>query len=63
MEAYLDSALGLYGRSAKISFLFCFESCIYNLLHAARRAMAAAGFSKIPFSYLEPARAVIVRYP
>ena len=23
-------------------FLFCFNSCIYNPLHAARRAMAAA---------------------
>ena len=53
--------------------LFCFKSCIYNPLHAARRAMAAAVplplrsngglFYGIPLSYLEPACAVIVRYP
>ena len=45
------------------TFFFCFDSFIYNPLHAARRAMAAAGFSKITFSYPEPACAVIVRCP
>ena len=30
------------GRSVTGCFSFCFESCIYNPLHAARRAMAAA---------------------
>ena len=31
-------------------FLFCFESFINNPLHAARRAMAAEGFSNVyPF--------------
>ena len=28
------------------SWFFCFESVIYNPLHAAQRAMAAAGFSR-----------------
>ena len=47
-----------------LSVFFRFNSCIYNPLHAARRAMAAAGFlDSIPFSYLEPACAVIVRCP
>ena len=43
---------------------FClFDSFISNLLHRARRAMAAAGFSELTFSYPGPARVVIVGYP
>ena len=44
-------------------FLFCFDSFIYNQLHAARKAMtatlplpprgAATGFSRLTFSYPE----------
>ena len=44
-------------------FFFCFDSFIFNPLHAARGAIAAAGFSKLTFSYPEPACAVIVEYP
>ena len=61
------------GPSPHLRFLFCFNSCICNPLHAARRAMAAAlplpskgqrrDFQGIPISDLEPACAVIVRCP
>ena len=39
---------------------FRFDSFIYNPLHGARRAMAAAGFSNITFSYPGSACAVKV---
>ena len=57
-----DEESHITGMLRRLVF-FCFESFIYNPLHAARRAMAAAGFSKLTFSCLEPARAVIVRLP
>ena len=46
-----------------VGLFVCLLSFIYIPLHGARRAMAAAGFSRITFSYPEPACAVIVRCP
>ena len=71
-ESASEAAKG--GRTVCFVFvLFCFNSCICNPLHAARRAMAAAlplpsrgqrrDFQGIPISDLEPACAVIVRHP
>ena len=38
-----------------VCLFVCLLSFIYIPLHGARRAMAAAGFSRITFSYPEPA--------
>ena len=60
-----SSIRGEARRGGGPRFWFGLKSCIYNPLHAARRAMAAAFLNKqvYPFSYLEPACAVIVRHP
>ena len=39
-------------------FLFCFDSCIYNSLHGASRAMAAA----VPLPLAEQRRAFLVNF-
>ena len=52
---------GANGRSESLMrCLFCFESCIFILLHAALPLplRTAAGVSRITFSYPEPACAV-----